>query len=128
MQFSTNSLQKLDQVRPDLKRLALRAIQTTTVDFGISEGLRDITRQKALFAKGLSKTMRSRHLTGHAIDVVALVGGKAVWDMPSYAKIAKAFKLASLELNIPIEWGGSWTSFKDGPHFQLPWDKYPIKA
>lgn len=76
-------------------------------------------------AKGKSQTLRSRHLTGHAIDVVALIDGKASWDIAVYAKIAKAFKLAASELNIPVEWGGSWTSFKDGPHFQLPWAAYP---
>jgi peptidoglycan L-alanyl-D-glutamate endopeptidase CwlK len=29
-------------------------------------------------------------------------------------------KQAAYELNIKIEWGGDWKSFKDGPHFQLP--------
>jgi len=28
-------------------------------------------------------------------------------------------------VKVPIEWGGDWKTFKDGPHFQLPHAKYP---
>jgi peptidoglycan L-alanyl-D-glutamate endopeptidase CwlK len=69
--------------------------------------------------------MRSRHLTGHAVDLGALIGGQVRWDWPLYYKIADAMKRAAKELGIPIEWGGDWQKFKDGPHFQLPWKEYP---
>ncbi|WP_411692198.1 M15 family metallopeptidase, partial [Escherichia coli] len=73
-----------------------------------------------LVTTGKSQTMNSRHLTGHAVDVVAYVGNQVSWEWPLYEKIAAAFRQASQELNIPVEWGGDWKTLKDGPHFQLP--------
>ncbi|WP_245680676.1 M15 family metallopeptidase [Veronia pacifica] len=71
--------------------------------------------------------MNSRHLTGHAVDLGAWVSGEVRWDWPLYYRIADAVKAASIELGIPIEWGGDWKSFPDGPHFQLPWAEYPVE-
>lgn len=119
------SLSRLIGVHPDLVAVVKRAIELTEIDFTVTEGLRDIERQKKLLATGASKTMKSRHLTGHAVDLAALVDGRIRWDWPLYDKLAKAMKAAAAELNIPVEWGGDWKTFKDGPHFQLPWKRYP---
>lgn len=113
------SKNNLKGVHPDLVKVVERAISLTTVDFRVIEGLRSKQRQIELVNKGASKTLNSRHITGHAVDVVALVGGTVRWDWPLYDKIANAFKQASKELNIPIVWGGDWKTFKDGPHFEL---------
>lgn len=123
--FGARSLNKLIGVHPDLQRVMRRAITQSTVDFAITEGLRDKTRQAQLVAAGASQTMRSRHLTGHAVDVVAFIGQEVRWDWPLYEKISKAVKAAALELNIPIVWGGDWRTFRDGPHFELDRKKYP---
>ena len=123
--FSEASLKKMDGVHPDLVRVMKRAITLTPIDFKITEGLRSIERQRQLVAAGASKTMKSRHLTGHAVDVAALIGRNVRWDWPLYAQIAVAVKEAAKQINVPIEWGGDWKTFKDGPHFQLPWAKYP---
>jgi peptidoglycan L-alanyl-D-glutamate endopeptidase CwlK len=69
--------------------------------------------------------MNSRHLTGHAVDLGAWVDGTVRWDWPLYYKIADAMLKAAKELNVAVEWGGHWSTFKDGPHFQLNWEKYP---
>ena len=122
--FSVRSVRNSVGVHPDLQRVAILALRYTTVDFGISEGIRDIKTQKKYVKLGVSRTMRSRHLTGHAIDVYAWVG-QVRWEMPLYVEIAKAFRRASRELDVPITWGGSWRRFKDGPHFQLQWKAYP---
>ena len=119
------SLAKLAGVHPDLVRVVKRAIALTPVDFRVTEGLRSIERQRELVKAGASKTMNSRHLTGHAVDVVALVGGAVRWDWPLYDRIAKAFKAAAKAEGVPLEWGGDWPKFRDGPHFQLPWKQYP---
>lgn len=119
------SRQKLSGVHPDLIKVAERAIQITPVDFVILEGLRTAQRQKELKASGATTTLKSRHLTGHAIDLGAFVGGEIRWDWPLYYKIAAAVKQAAEEVGVPIEWGGDWKSFPDGPHFQLPWRAYP---
>jgi peptidoglycan L-alanyl-D-glutamate endopeptidase CwlK len=129
--LSAKSLAKLEGVHPDLVKVVKRAIEITPLDFKVGEGLRTVERQRALVAAGASKTMNSRHITGHAVDLWALIdfdgdGDTEVrWDWPLYDKIAKAMKAAATELNIPIEWGGDWKTFKDGPHFQLPHRTHP---
>jgi peptidoglycan L-alanyl-D-glutamate endopeptidase CwlK len=116
---------RLHGVHPDLVRVIERAIAITPIDFRVTEGLRTAARQRELVSAGASRTMRSRHLTGHAVDVVALVGGKVRWDWPLYPQIAAAVKQAARELGVPVEWGGDWPRFRDGPHFQLPWKTHP---
>ena len=119
------SQERLAGVHPDLVRVVERAITLTTVDFTVLEGLRTPERQAQLVKAGASQTMNSRHLTGHAVDLGAWVGGQVRWDWPLYHKIAKAMKMAASDLEIAIEWGGDWQSFPDGPHWQLPWKEYP---
>jgi hypothetical protein len=126
--FSQRSESRLQGVHPDLVKVTRRALELSPVDFGITEGLRSQERQKQMVAQGSSQTMNSRHLTGHAVDVVAYAGSDISWDMPLYQQIAQAFKQASVELSIPVEWGGDWKTLKDGPHFQLPFAQYPAKA
>lgn len=123
--LSQRSRQKLVGVHPDLIRVVERAITITPVDFVVTEGLRSVARQKQLVAAGASQTMRSRHITGHAVDLAALVGKQVRWDWPLYAQLATAMKQAAKDVGVPIEWGGDWKSLKDGPHFQLPTTSYP---
>ena len=120
------SLSRLEGVHSDLVRVVKRGITITEVDWTVLEGLRSKARQQTLFDSGASKTLNSRHLTGHAVDLGAWVGGEVRWDWPLYYKIADAMKAAAELEEVEIEWGGDWRSFKDGPHFQLPWGKYPV--
>lgn len=115
---------RLIGVHPDLVELVRRAIAISEVDFTVLEGMRSLSRQKQLVAQGASRTINSRHLTGHAVDLGALVGGKVRWDWPLYHRIASAMKVAAKDVGVPVEWGGDWV-FKDGPHFQLPHGRYP---
>jgi peptidoglycan L-alanyl-D-glutamate endopeptidase CwlK len=119
------SKQRLKGVHPHLVKVVERAIQISEVDFTVIEGLRTYERQRQLVKAGASQTYRSRHLTGHAVDIAAWVGGTVRWDWPLYDKLAAAMKQAAKEVGVKIEWGGDWKSFKDGPHFQLPWGTYP---
>ena len=119
------SLLRLQDVHPDLVKVVERAIQLSEIDFTVLEGLRTIQRQQDLLKSGATTTLKSRHLTGHAVDLGAFVGGEVRWDWPLYHKIAAAVKQAAKEVAVPIEWGGDWKSFKDGPHYQLPWKDYP---
>ena len=119
------SKQRLKGVHPDLVKVVERAIEISTIDFTVLEGLRTPERQKALLEAGASQTLNSRHITGHAVDLGAWVGDEVRWDWPLYHKIAAAMKDASKQVNVPIEWGGDWRNFKDGPHFQLPRKTYP---
>lgn len=123
--LGARSKKRLEGVHPDLVRVVERAIELTEVDFTVLEGMRTVARQKKLVAKGASTTMNSRHLTGHAVDIGAWVDGTVRWDWPLYYKLAEAMKQAAKELNVDLEWGGDWKSFKDGPHFELRWAAYP---
>ena len=123
--LSRRSLARLEGVHPDLVRVVNLAIELTEVDFGVTEGLRTTEKQREYVARGASKTMNSRHLTGHAVDLVAYVGAEVRWDWPLYHKIADAMKRAANSLGVPIVWGGDWRSFKDGPHFELDRKSYP---
>jgi peptidoglycan L-alanyl-D-glutamate endopeptidase CwlK len=115
----------LDGVHPDLIAVVKLAIKKTECDFAVIEGVRSYKRQVQLYNKGASKTLNSRHLTGHAVDLMAWVDGKGSWDWPHYHKIADAMKAAAEELSVELDWGGDWKSFADGPHFQLDWKAYP---
>lgn len=117
--LSTRSRARLVGVHPALTAVVEAAILRSPVDFMITEGLRTATRQAALVKAGASRTLRSRHLTGHAVDVVALVDGQVRWDWPLYGKIAQAFKAAAADLKTPLIWGGDWKTLRDGPHFEL---------
>lgn len=125
------SLSTLEGVHPDLVKVVKRAIELTECDFTITEGLRSKQRQAQLLKEKKTTTMNSRHLTGHAVDLAAWVipegsdKGTVSWDWKYYEQIADAMKQAASELKIPIEWGGDWKSFIDGPHFQLPFKQYP---
>lgn len=129
MTFSlgARSRARLVGVHPDLIKVLERAIELTPVDFTVIEGIRSSARQRQLVAQGASKTMRSRHITGHAVDIAPIIDGEVRWDWPLFHKIAPAVKQAAKEVGVPIEWGGDWFRFKDGPHWQLPWGKYPAK-
>ena len=124
-QLSKRSKDRLSGVHPDLVRVVERAIQISDIDFTVLEGVRSIARQTQLVASGASQTMRSRHITGHAVDLGAYVAGQVRWDWPLYHKLATTVKKAAEEVGVPIEWGGDWKSFPDGPHFQLPHKEYP---
>lgn len=149
MRFSLSpaSLMRLEGVKPSLQAVVKRAIQLTTVDFGVTEGLRTVERQQELVKRGLSQTLRSRHLTGDAVDLVAYIDNRVCWELAIYDEVADAMKLAAQEANVSIRWGGAWQvndickwdktmeaamneyidgcrkrgrrPFLDGPHFEL---------
>ena len=123
--LSNRSINRLEGVNNDLARVVQRAIEITPLDFGVTEGIRTKQRQQKLFDSGASKTLNSRHLTGHAVDLVVYFEGDVSWHMGHYEIIANAMKEAASEQGINIEWGGDWKSFRDGPHFQLSRKEYP---
>jgi len=123
--LSAKSLENMKGVHADLVRVVKSAIGLTEIDFGVTEGLRTVARQKKLVEIGASKTMNSRHITGHAVDLVAYVGSEVRWDWALYPKLAAAMKAAAKKEKVAIIWGGDWKTFKDGPHFELDRKVYP---
>lgn len=123
--FSQRSINNLSGVHPDLVKVVRLALEISEIDFAVIEGLRSKERQAELVKAGASQTMNSRHITGHAVDLAAVVGGTIRWDWPLYERIAKAVKTAAAQLKVSVIWGGDWVSFRDGPHFELDRKKYP---
>lgn len=151
--LSDKSLQRMAGVHPDLQRCVRRAIELTSVDFGVICGLRTAEQQQAIVLRGASDILQSRHLTGHAVDLQAYLDGHASDQWELYAEIADAMRHAGLALHIPLRWGGCWdfslTSLDgdlneaskayaarqrqagnpkplmDGYHFELPRAQYP---
>ena len=145
--LSKRSLGKLEGVKPEMIEVVKTAIEFTTVDFGVIQGLRTIEEQRALVAKGASQTMKSKHLTGDAVDLMAYVGSRGSWELSLYDNIADAMKLAAIECDVKLRWGAAWhiddirewdgtmqdamdqyidirrsqgrRPFIDGPHFEL---------
>ena len=125
MKLNERSLRNLVGVHPDLIRVVHRAAELSPVPFVVTEGLRNLERQRMLVAAKKSWRLDSRHLTGHAVDVVD--ADDYGYDVPDLTKIAAAFKQAAAELKVPIIWGGDWKS-RDTPHFELDERVYPASA
>ena len=84
------------------------AIQVTTVDFGVIQGIRTVEEQKILVEKGASRTMKSKHIEGLAVDLMAYINGRGSWELNLYDNIADAMKKAALENEVAIRWGAAW--------------------
>ena len=145
--LSQRSLSRLEGVNEDLVSVVKWAIDITNVDFGVTEGMRTEETQAKYVAAGKSQTMKSKHLVGQAVDLVAYVDGAVSWELNVYDDVAAAIRLAAKEIGIPIRWGAAWhvdsiadwnftmqdamnsyvdlrraqgrRPFIDGPHFEL---------
>ena len=145
--LSVRSNAKLNGVEPSLVAVTKRAIELTKIDFGVIYGMRTEEEQKKLVAAGKSQTMKSNHLVGRAVDLMAYVDGKGCWELNVYDDLCDAMKAAAEELGIAIKWGAAWSEgdirtypdtaedammkyidlrrsqsrrpFIDGPHFEL---------
>ncbi len=130
-QLSHRSLARLVGVHPTLVKVVKAAIAISKTDFSVVEGLRDYTKQREYFLAGKSKTMKSRHLTGHAVDLMPFgdFNGDGVfegsWDKVHFLPVADAMFQAASNLKVNITWGGHWTQFLDMPHFELNPENYP---
>jgi len=137
MQLDAKSEKKLTEVHPLLvrviRRMAAEWDGSTGLSFIVTCGARSLAEQKRMVAAGASTTLRSRHIPSgsppfaHAVDLAVKLRGVLKWDWPLYAELARRVKAAAARERVPIEWGGDWKSFKDGPHFQLPWKQFPGK-
>jgi peptidoglycan L-alanyl-D-glutamate endopeptidase CwlK len=145
--LSQRSLDKLEGVDSNLVDVTKRAIELTKVDFGVIYGMRTEEEQAKLVASGKSQTMKSNHLIGRAVDLMAYVDGKGCWELNVYDDLCDAMKAAAEELDVAVKWGAAWSEgdirtypgtaedammkyidlrrsqgrrpFIDGPHFEL---------
>jgi len=106
--LSERSLKKLEGVNPMLTRCVQDAILKTTVDFGVTEGLRSQERQQQLYDQKRSQTLKSKHIDGNAIDLVAYIGSEICWEIGVYDEIADAMKVSAKAIGLPLRWGAAW--------------------
>lgn len=134
MELSKRDIERLKGVHPALISVVKKCAELSTKNyFIVTEGLRTVERQKELVAKGFSQTMNSKHITGHAVDLAVwfdkdldkvVDADELSWKFEFYKELSDVMKKAAKEVSVDIEWGGDWTSFKDGPHFQINPNKY----
>ena len=146
--LSQRSLDRMDGIDERLEAVVRHAITATKTDFGVICGMRTLEEQRALVEKGASQTMKSKHLDGHAVDLMAYIGSRGSWELNLYDDIADAMAEGAREVDVPIRWGAAWTvsniaqfhggtmedamnsyiderrsqnrrPFIDGPHFEL---------
>lgn len=118
--LGSKSLKELGGVHPSLVAVVKRAIELTTQDFTVFDGIRTIEEQREHVRKGNSKTMKSKHIEGRAVDLVPWINNGPRWEpLSAFEPIAKAMKQAAAELGVPLTYGGEWKTFKDYPHWEL---------
>ena len=145
--LSQRSLDRLDGLDPRLVAVVKAAIHVSKIDFGVICGMRTVEEQRELVEKGASQTMKSKHLQGYAVDLMAYIGSRGSWELNLYDDIADAMAEAAREVDVPIRWGAAWNvpniaqfsgdmedamnyyiderrsqnrrAFIDGPHFEL---------
>lgn len=117
--MDARSKAKLDGVHPTLAGLVTRFAVNSPQQFIVTEGRRTLQRQKELVAAGASRTLKSKHITGRAVDLAVVVNGEVRWDWPLYTKLADNLLAFAEREEIKIEAGAKWKTFPDGPHFQL---------
>lgn len=117
---------RLKGVHPHLVRV-IKVASTMGGSFIVTEGLRTLKRQALLVEAGASRTMKSRHLTGHAVDLACLInGGREVsWKYVLYEQLNEIIQEAARLHKASIVWGGTFRSFKDGCHWELSRKEYP---
>ena len=107
--LSARSIGKLEGVEKDLVNVVLEAINLTKVDFGVTFGMRTLEEQQKLYDSGRSQTMKSKHLDGRAVDLVAYFGSDISWELNVYDDICDAMAEAARRNTVAIKWGAAWS-------------------
>lgn len=119
----------ITQCHPRLQELAKKLVEEGKKQgliIGISECFRTVAEQNDLYAQGRTKpgsiitntpgsSYSSHHQWGTAFDIYRNDGNGAYNDSDGWFT-----KVGRIGQKLGLEWGGSWTSPVDKPHFQLP--------
>lgn len=112
---------KLAGVDPRLVNVIEKLAKRSPVPFMVTEGVRTLARQHELYAQKKTKTLKSKHLTGRAVDIVPLVAGKPVWSWKLYTPLIKAAKEIAVAEGLRMQFGYDWGW--DAPHLELDDDR-----
>lgn len=106
--LSQRSLDRLHGVDRKLVEVVHHAIGITKIDFGVTCGVRTVEEQRALVESGASQTMKSKHIEGRAVDLVAYIGPRVSWEHALYDDIAAAMRVGAMAVGVPLRWGAAW--------------------
>jgi peptidoglycan LD-endopeptidase CwlK len=121
----TRSEKVIGTLQPEVQPYARALVQKAAgvgITIKILSGLRTYAEQDALYAQGRTapgnivtkaKAGQSNHNFGIAFDVGVFEGTKYLGDSPKYKAVG------ALGAELGLEWGGSWKTIVDQPHFQL---------
>jgi peptidoglycan L-alanyl-D-glutamate endopeptidase CwlK len=126
--FGEKSQLNLDTAHESLQQLCNEVIKH--IDFSVIEGHRPIERQIKLYNQGksqidgINKKGKHNYTPSLAVDVIPYEKGHNPFDESEkseymFLKLNREFQKAAKKLNIQIEWGGSWATLDDMPHYQL---------
>lgn len=123
------SLERLQQLHPKIRDKAIdaynEAVKVTPVGVHpyITQTIRSFAESDTLYAQGRTKTGSivtnakggsSLHNFALALDFMLIINGKDSWKIDeNWMLVVKIFQSHG------FEWGGSWKSIKDYPHFQI---------
>lgn len=119
----------LSELEPTTRAKAhelIRQCAVAGIDILITSTYRDHESQDALYAQGRTKPGKrvtnarggySAHNFRVAFDVVPIRDGKPVWGTTGFDGELWS-RVGAIGTKLGLEWGGSWTRFKDFPHFQ----------
>ena len=97
----------------DLVRLLVWATKQG-YEYTIGEVQRTTDQQKIYVDTGRSRTMNSQHIKKLAADIFFFKEGRLLNTVDELKPIGTAWEV----LDKANQWGGSWKSFKDTPHFE----------
>ena len=119
MELSELSKKRLEGVDERLKAIVIECAKRCPYPFNVSEGLRSIELQREYVRQGKSRTMKSKHLTGEAVDLYPLTMNRKAVDWSRFEELADLMFQVASELGTMIVWGGHWKTFVDKCHFEL---------
>lgn len=124
----TISIDRVNKLHPKIRKEVAALIDKAeaqlpaNVKVRVTQGLRTIEEQNALYAQGRTKPGpvvtnakggKSYHNYGLAIDFVLLYSGVVSWKVNAdWMKVVNVFKAAG------YTWGGNFRSIKDYPHLE----------
>ena len=119
MELSELSKKRLEGVDERLTAIVIECAARCPFPFNVSEGLRTVEKQREYVRAGKSRTMKSKHLTGQAVDLYPLTMNRKAVDWSRFEEMADLMFQVASDLNTGIVWGGNWRTFIDKSHFEL---------
>ena len=119
MELSELSKKRLEGVDERLKAVVMECAARCRFPFNVSEGLRSEAKQREYVKQGKSRTMKSKHLVGKAVDLYPLTMNRKEVDWSRFEDLAEVMFDVAKEMEVEIIWGGHWKTFVDKCHFEL---------